>query len=221
MIDPFGDDGCHDMGGNVISCPQGVAPGTIIDPSGTTRTVTATPDPTPTCPPGDVLTSRPRVPTPDLSRRVRAPGTRGRCRKQRERVVQLDYRDLCSFSMMMKPRPAGCGAAIAQGAISLGLDVVGAIPAFGNVVSATAAGARAVNGIVAYGGAAYGIATGLPDEISRRSSWRRCRFGPYACRYGPRRRQGDTCSRQFSLGGHRTIRRLPVGQDGCEMLVSS
>jgi hypothetical protein len=69
---------------------------------------------------------------------------------------------------MMKPRPAGCGAAIAQGAIPLGLDVVGAIPAFGNVVSATAAGARAVNGIVAYGGAAYGIATGLPDsEIER------------------------------------------------------
>jgi hypothetical protein len=53
---------------------------------------------------------------------------------------------------------------VAQGAISLGLDIVGAIPAFGNVVSATAAGARAVNGIVAYGGAAYGIATGLPDE---------------------------------------------------------
>lgn len=71
---------------------------------------------------------------------------------------------ICVPATMMKPRPAGCGAAIAQGAISLGLDVVGAIPAFGNVVSATAAGARAVNGIVAYGGAAYGIATGLPDE---------------------------------------------------------
>ena len=61
-------------------------------------------------------------------------------------------------------RPAGCGAAIAQGAVSFGLDVVGAIPGFGNAVSATAAGARAVNGIVSYGGAAYGIATGLPDE---------------------------------------------------------
>lgn len=71
---------------------------------------------------------------------------------------------ICVPATMVKPRPAGCGAAIAQGAISLGLDVVGAIPAFGNVVSATAAGARAVNGIVAYGGAAYGIATGLPDE---------------------------------------------------------
>jgi RHS repeat-associated protein len=71
---------------------------------------------------------------------------------------------ICVPSSMMKPRPAGCGAAVAQGAISFGLDVVGAIPGVGNAVSATAAGARAVNGIVAYGGAAYGIATGLPDE---------------------------------------------------------
>lgn len=61
-------------------------------------------------------------------------------------------------------RPHGCGLAIAQGALSVGLDVVGAIPGFGNAVSATAAGARAVNGIVAYGGAAYGIGTGLGDE---------------------------------------------------------
>lgn len=61
-------------------------------------------------------------------------------------------------------RPHGCGLAIAQGALSFGLDVVGAIPGFGNAVSATAAGARAVNGIVAYGGAAYGIGTGLRDE---------------------------------------------------------
>jgi len=63
-----------------------------------------------------------------------------------------------------QPRPHGCGLAIAQGALSVGLDVVGAIPGFGNAVSATAAGARAVNGIVAYGGAAYGIGTGLGDE---------------------------------------------------------
>ena len=62
------------------------------------------------------------------------------------------------------PKKSGCGLAVAQGAISVGLDIVGAIPGFGNAVSATAAGARAVNGIVAYGGAAYGIATGLPDE---------------------------------------------------------
>src|SRR5580658_2261276 len=71
---------------------------------------------------------------------------------------------ICVPSSMTQPRPAGCGAAVAQGAISFGLDVVGAIPGVGNAVSATAAGARAVNGIVAYGGAAYGIATGLPDE---------------------------------------------------------
>jgi hypothetical protein len=63
-----------------------------------------------------------------------------------------------------QPGKPGCGLAITQGAISLGLDVLGAIPGLGNAVSATAAGARAVNGIVAYGGAAYGIATGLPDE---------------------------------------------------------
>jgi RHS repeat-associated protein len=62
------------------------------------------------------------------------------------------------------PKKSGCGLAIAQGALSVGVDIVGAIPGFGNAVSATAAGARAVNGIVAYGGAAYGIATGLPDE---------------------------------------------------------
>jgi hypothetical protein len=55
---------------------------------------------------------------------------------------------------------------VAQGAVSVGLDIVGAIPGFGNAVSATAAGARAVNGIVAYGGAAYGIGTGITDESS-------------------------------------------------------
>jgi hypothetical protein len=62
------------------------------------------------------------------------------------------------------PKKSGCGLAVTQGAISLGLDIVGAIPGFGNAVSATAAGARAVNGIVAYGGAAYGIGTGITDE---------------------------------------------------------
>jgi RHS repeat-associated protein len=71
---------------------------------------------------------------------------------------------ICVPSSMMKPRPPGCGAAVAKGAISLSLDVLGAIPGLGNAVSATAAGARAVNGIVAYGGATYGMATGLTDE---------------------------------------------------------
>ncbi len=62
------------------------------------------------------------------------------------------------------PKKTGCGLAVAQGTLSVGLDIVGAIPGLGNAVSATAAGARAVNGIVAYGGAAYGIGTGLTDE---------------------------------------------------------
>lgn len=63
-----------------------------------------------------------------------------------------------------QPKKTGCGLAVAQGAISVGLDVLGTIPGLGNMVSAVAAGARVVNGIVAYGGAAYGIGTGLPDE---------------------------------------------------------
>jgi hypothetical protein len=51
-----------------------------------------------------------------------------------------------------------------QGSISFTLDVLGAIPGLGNMVSATAAGAKAANGIVAYGGGTYGVATGLTDE---------------------------------------------------------
>ncbi|MGA9389920.1 MAG: RHS repeat-associated core domain-containing protein, partial [Candidatus Sulfotelmatobacter sp.] len=57
-----------------------------------------------------------------------------------------------------------CYAAVALGAVSVVFDVLGAIPGLGNLVSASVAGARAVDGIVAYSGAAYGIATGLPDE---------------------------------------------------------
>lgn len=74
---------------------------------------------------------------------------------------------ICVPATMMKPRPAGCGAAIAQGAVSFGLDVAGAIPGLGNGISATVAGIKvgvALKNTVAYGGAAYGIATGLPDE---------------------------------------------------------
>ena len=63
-----------------------------------------------------------------------------------------------------QPNKSGCDLALLQGAVSVGLDVLGAIPAFGNIVSASAAGARVANGIVAYGGAAYGIGTGLTDE---------------------------------------------------------
>jgi hypothetical protein len=53
------------------------------------------------------------------------------------------------------------------GAISLGFDIAGAIPGLGNIVSAAAASGRVASGVVNfvnYGGAAYGIATGLPDE---------------------------------------------------------
>jgi hypothetical protein len=63
-----------------------------------------------------------------------------------------------------EPKKTRCGLAVTEGVISVSLDVLGAIPGLGNLVSAGAAGARVVNGIVAYGGAAYGIGTGLPDE---------------------------------------------------------
>lgn len=56
------------------------------------------------------------------------------------------------------------GEALKKNGVSVALDVIGAIPALGNVVSASAAGARAVDGIVGFGSAAYGITTGLKDE---------------------------------------------------------
>jgi len=42
---------------------------------------------------------------------------------------------ICAPSSMTQPRPHGCGLAVAQGALSVGLDIVGAIPGFGNAVS--------------------------------------------------------------------------------------
>jgi RHS repeat-associated protein len=48
--------------------------------------------------------------------------------------------------------------------LSIGLDVVGAIPGLGNMVSASAGTARAVNDIVTYGGGVAGIATSVSDE---------------------------------------------------------
>jgi hypothetical protein len=48
--------------------------------------------------------------------------------------------------------------------VSIGLDVVGAIPGLGNMVSAGAGTARAIDGIVAYGGGAAGIATSVSDK---------------------------------------------------------
>ncbi len=48
--------------------------------------------------------------------------------------------------------------------LSIGLDVIGAIPALGNMVSASAATAHAIDSVVAYGGGTAGIATSLSDE---------------------------------------------------------
>jgi RHS repeat-associated protein len=56
--------------------------------------------------------------------------------------------------------PVFCaGDALKAKGLSIGLDVVGAIPGLGNAVSGTAAVARAVDAVVTYGGAAAGLAT--------------------------------------------------------------
>lgn len=47
---------------------------------------------------------------------------------------------------------------------SIALDVVGAIPGLGNMVSASAASARAIDGIISYGGGAHVIATSFSDD---------------------------------------------------------
>jgi RHS repeat-associated protein len=62
------------------------------------------------------------------------------------------------------PKEPSCARALYTTYFSLGLDILGAIPGLGNAVSATAAGAKVVNHLVGYGGAGYGLATGLPDE---------------------------------------------------------
>ena len=66
---------------------------------------------------------------------------------------------------------SGCGRAVTLGAISVGLDIIGAIPGLGNAVSAGVAGAKVatriapyVNAGINYGSAAYGIGTGINDE---------------------------------------------------------
>ena len=70
-------------------------------------------------------------------------------------------------------KPLFCtGDALAAKGVSIGLDVVGAIPGLGNTVSAGAGIARAgreafahtVDGIVAFGGGGYSAATGAFDE---------------------------------------------------------
>lgn len=67
-----------------------------------------------------------------------------------------------------QPKKSSCGWAVTKGAISVGLDILGAMPFLGNAVSATAMGARLgahlIDGAVGYTGAGYGLATGLGDE---------------------------------------------------------
>ena len=62
-------------------------------------------------------------------------------------------------------KPLFCtGDALAAKGLSIGLDVVGAIPGLGNMVSASAGVARAVNGLVTWGGGVAGGAMSLSDE---------------------------------------------------------
>ncbi len=62
------------------------------------------------------------------------------------------------------------GDALAAKGLSIGLDVVGAIPGLGNLVSAGAAGARAVDAVVTWGGGVLGAATSLDDPVGAASS---------------------------------------------------
>ena len=63
-------------------------------------------------------------------------------------------------------KPLFCtGDALAAKGLSIGLDVVGAIPGLGNLVSASASGARAVDAVVTWGGGALGAATSLDDPV--------------------------------------------------------
>jgi hypothetical protein len=62
------------------------------------------------------------------------------------------------------------GDALAAKGLSIGLDVVGAIPMLGNAVSGTAAVARAVDGIATWGGGVLGAATSLDDPVGAASS---------------------------------------------------
>jgi len=68
-------------------------------------------------------------------------------------------------------KPLFCtGDALAAKGLSIGLDVVGAIPGLGNMVSAGAAGARAVDAVVTWGGGVIGAATSLDDPVGAASS---------------------------------------------------
>jgi RHS repeat-associated protein len=74
------------------------------------------------------------------------------------------------LSPIMDAEP-GCARAATLGAVSVGLDILGAIPGLGNVVSGVVATGKvairvksAVDLGVNYGGAGYGMATGIGDE---------------------------------------------------------
>jgi hypothetical protein len=68
-------------------------------------------------------------------------------------------------------KPLFCtGDALKAKGLSIGLDVVGAIPGLGNMVSAGAAGARAVDSVVTWGGGVLGAATSLDDPVGAASS---------------------------------------------------
>lgn len=58
-----------------------------------------------------------------------------------------------------------CAAqAVRKNGFAVVLDVVGAIPAVGNAVSATAAGARLVDGAIGIGGGVVGVVNSFSDE---------------------------------------------------------
>ena len=76
----------------------------------------------------------------------------------------------------------GCGLAVAQGAISVALDLFGAIPGLGNVASTTAARCEAF-ATVRWGGAAYGWGRDLGDHCHYLGSLRpHCFQGSMALR---------------------------------------
>jgi RHS repeat-associated protein len=56
------------------------------------------------------------------------------------------------------------GQALRNNGASIALDVLGAIPGLGNVVSAGAAGGRVVDGILSLAGGTYGVATGATGQ---------------------------------------------------------
>jgi RHS repeat-associated protein len=56
------------------------------------------------------------------------------------------------------------GDALKANGLSIGFDIVGAIPGLGNLVSGTATVARVVDAVASYGGSAYGLYAGATDK---------------------------------------------------------